>query len=114
MPTTCPRCLQEQPEGNVQCGACGADLPPGDTVVRPVPASLPPPPEAGGGRCLRCGSAELQAGIIPANSGLSKRLRFKPEGNWVTTYEVKAVACLGCGYVHMMLGLDDCRTMRGR
>lgn len=109
---TCPGCGHEQAADRTQCEACGADLP---AAARPVPR--PPPPEEPGptARCLRCGRTELQPGGIPdRGGGPGYRLRFKPAGNWVTTYEVKAVACLGCGFVHLMLGLDDCRAIRGK
>lgn len=110
-PKTCPGCGHEQAADGSQCEACGAELP--AAAARPLP---PPPPEDAGpaARCLRCGRTELKAGAIPdRGGGLGHRLQFKPAGNWVKTHEVKAVACLGCGFVHLMLGLDDCRAIRG-
>jgi hypothetical protein len=42
----------------------------------------------------------------------TNRLRFKPEGNWVDTHELRVFACLGCGYVGLCLYDADLEILR--
>jgi hypothetical protein len=66
-------------------------------------------------KCPCCSGTNLRHGVIPDSSHqafFAHRLRFKPEGNWVTTHELQAFACTDCGHVGLWLYEGDLETLR--
>jgi hypothetical protein len=56
--------------------------------------------------CRHCGGTDFKHGYV-GDSG-----RFRPDGNWFTTYEVRAHVCLRCGIVILAVNRDELVALR--
>jgi hypothetical protein len=69
-----------------------------------------------GRRCPCCSGNQFRFGDIPDSGGSlltgTYRLRFKPDGNWITTYQLRAFACLSCGFVGLCLHEGDIAALK--
>ena len=62
--------------------------------------------------CVRCGGANLCHGTIPAFT--QRHLQFKPDGNWIITYPIRAYVCVACGALGLQVDDETVRELRAQ
>ena len=58
--------------------------------------------------CPRCGSSERESGELLVRGSPNQSIRFRPDSASVFSFkkEVRALACLGCGHVELLLDVN--------
>jgi hypothetical protein len=60
-------------------------------------------------KCLQCGGTDFKRGDV---FGARGTVGFRPDGNWITTYLVRANVCLRCGFVILAVDRNELAGLR--
>ena len=58
-------------------------------------------------KCLQCGGTDFRQGDLGDPMSY-----FRPDGNWITSYLVRAHVCLRCGFVMLAVNRKELVLMR--